>query len=223
MQPFAIQTRVHQPKLTNMTLPHSEQNTQATHTLEIQLASDSPVSWVNAVLSDFDTFLIDHAACERKAAAVATSMICHYPDRNRLVAEMADLAAEEMGHFRQVIKLIHARGLSLTADTKDPYINAFRKHVRNGKNEYLLDRLLVAGLVEARGTERFSLIAKHITEAKLKQFYHQLALSESRHQQMFLDLAVHYLPIKTVVERLEHLQVVESDIIDTLIPRAALH
>jgi len=206
-----------------MTLSQSEQNTRPAPTLEIRLACDSPLAWVNAVMSDFDTFLIDHAACERKAAAVATSMICHYPDRNRLVAEMADLAAEEMGHYRQVIKLIHARGVSLTADTKDPYVNAFRKHVRNGKDQYLLDRLLVAGLVEARGTERFNLIAQHSTELKLKQFYHQLALSESRHQQMFLDLAVHYFPTETVVERLACLQAIEADIVDTLIPRAALH
>lgn len=191
--------------------------------LEIQLVNSSPQAWVNAVMADFNTFLIDHAACERKAAAVATSMICHYPDRNHLVAAMADLAAEEMSHYRQVIKLIHSRGLHLAADTKDPYVNALRTHIRHGKDEYLLDRLLIAGLVEARGTERFRLISTHCTEPSLQQFYHQLALSEARHQQMFLDLALHYLPASMVAERLAHLQVVEGEIVDQLTPRAALH
>ncbi len=206
-----------------MTSSPSKHNLNPHSALEIQLVNRSPATWVQAVMDDFNTFLIDHAACERKAAAVATSMICHYPDRNRLVAEMADLAAEEMSHYRQVIKLIHARGISLTADTKDPYVNALRKHVRNGRDEYLMDRLLVAGVVEARGTERFSLIASHCPDSKLKQFYQQLAISESRHQQMFLDLAIHYLPVDEVHKRLLHLQHVEAEIVDALIPRAALH
>ncbi|MFK8032458.1 MAG: tRNA-(ms[2]io[6]A)-hydroxylase [Gammaproteobacteria bacterium] len=191
--------------------------------LAIQLEGASPKTWVDAVLQDFNTFLIDHAACERKAAAVATSMICHYPDRNRLVAEMADLAAEEMSHFRQVIRLIHARGLRLTADTKDPYVNALRTHLRNGKEDYMLDRLLIAGIVEARGTERFGLIAEHSSEPALQQFYRQLALSESRHQQMFLDLALHYFETDTVAARLTQLQAIEGEIVQQLPSRAALH
>ena len=189
----------------------------------ISLLSDTPLAWVEAVIEDFNTFLIDHAACERKAAAVATSMICHYPDKSELVAQMADLAAEEMSHFRQVIRLIHERGVTLAPDIKDPYVNALRKHVRHGKEEYLLDRLLIAGIVEARGTERFGMIAEHSPESKLRQFYRQLALSEARHQQMFLQLALHYIDTDTVTERLTHLQVVEAGIVDGLPARAALH
>ncbi len=206
-----------------MTGPQAKPNSISNPPLEIRLGCETSINWVETVMADFDTFLIDHAACERKAAAVATSMICHYPDKTQLVAEMADLAAEEMSHYRQVIKLIHARGLILTPDTKDPYVNALRTHVRNGKEDYFLDRLLIAGIVEARGTERFGMIAEHATEPRLKLFYHQLALSESRHQQMFLQLALHYLPENTVADRLAHLQAVEADIVDKLASRAALH
>ncbi|MEM7083491.1 MAG: tRNA-(ms[2]io[6]A)-hydroxylase [Pseudomonadota bacterium] len=191
--------------------------------LSIALGVATTPAWVETVLAEFDTFLIDHAACERKAAAVATSMICHYPDRAQLVADMADLAAEEMSHFRQVIKLIHARGIQLTPDTKDPYVNALRKHVRHGKQEYLLDRLLIAGLVEARGTERFALIGEHCEESTLRQFYHQLAVSEARHQRLFVDLALRYVPDQIVAERLRDLQSIEAEIVTSLPLRAALH
>lgn len=189
----------------------------------IELICDTPMSWLEAVQADFDTFLIDHAACERKAAAVATSMICHYPDKSELVAQMADLAAEEMSHFRQVIRLIHARGIKLTPDTKDPYVNALRQQVRHGKEAYLLDRLLIAGIVEARGTERFGLIGEHSEEPRLRSFYRQLAQSEARHQQMFLELALRYVPTETVKTRLADLLVVEAGIVEGLPPRAALH
>ncbi len=206
-----------------MTGPQAEPDSRLNPPPEIRLGCETNVTWVDAVMADFDTFLIDHAACERKAAAVATSMICHYPDKMQLVAEMADLAAEEMSHYRQVIKLIHARGVMLTPDIKDPYVNALRTHVRNGKEDYFLDRLLIGGIVEARGTERFRMIAEHSTEPRLKLFYHQLALSESRHQQMFLQLALHYLPHDTVADRLALLQAVEAEIVEQLPSRAALH
>ena len=47
-------------------------------------------------MDDFDRFLLDHAAAEKKASGMALSMVSHYPDRTRLVAAMTDLAVEEM-------------------------------------------------------------------------------------------------------------------------------
>ena len=52
----------------------------------------SPPGWVRAVMDDFDHFLLDHAAAEKKASGMALSMVSHYPDRTRLVAAMTDLA-----------------------------------------------------------------------------------------------------------------------------------
>ncbi len=46
-------------------------------------------------MADFDSFLLDHAAAEKKASGMAVSMLSHYPDRVELVAAMADLAVEE--------------------------------------------------------------------------------------------------------------------------------
>ena len=191
--------------------------------MNVTLLSTSPSEWLDCVLEHFDDFLIDHAACERKASAVATSMICHYPDKKQLVMEMADLALEEMSHYREVLKLIAARDITLTPDTKDPYVNELRNHVQRGRASYFLDRLIIAGIVEARGTERFSMIAQAHTEPAMKTFYQRLTESEARHQQMFIDLACHYIDTETVHKRLSELQVIEADIVDSLPIRAALH
>ncbi len=56
-------------------------------------------AWTEAVLRDFDSFLQDHANCERKASGSAMSMVSHYPDRKELVAAMIDLARESSQHF----------------------------------------------------------------------------------------------------------------------------
>ena len=68
-----------------------------------ELKYHTPFSWTEAVLADFDAFLQDHAAAEKKASGMAVSMLSHYPDREKLVRAMTDLALEELIHFKQVI------------------------------------------------------------------------------------------------------------------------
>ena len=95
-----------------------------------ELKYHTPKEWAQVALSDFNAFLLDHATAEKKASGMAMSMISHYPDRKNMVKAMADLAIEELIHFKQVLKLINARGIQLGADTKDPYINQIRKAFR---------------------------------------------------------------------------------------------
>jgi tRNA-(ms[2]io[6]A)-hydroxylase len=72
---------------------------------------------------------------------------------------MIDLAIEELSHYRAVVRLMNERGLCLLPDEKDPYINQLRRSIRDGKKFYFMDRLLIGGIVEARGAERFGLVA----------------------------------------------------------------
>ena len=183
----------------------------------------TPQAWTEAVLADFDSFLQDHAAAEKKASGMAVSMLSHYPDRVALVSAMAELAVEELTHYREVVKWIHRRGLLTTADTRDPYVTRFRESIRRGRDEFLLDRLLTAGIIEARGAERFALVANALPAGGLKRFYQSIARSEERHHQLFLDLAGEYFPIQTVDERWDELLDVEAEIVTTLPLRAALH
>ena len=187
------------------------------------LICPSPQLWVDAVLADFDSFLLDHAAAEKKASGMALSMVSHYPDRARLVLAMSELAVEEMVHFREVIKIIQTRGLILGADTKDPYVNGRRSLMRQGSDLYLLDRLLTAGVIEARGAERFGLIANALPESELKTFYRSLTRSENRHFELFLDLASEYFPAETINTRWQEILVFESRVVVDLPIRAALH
>ena len=143
-----------------------------------ELKYNTPIEWTDKVLADFGTFLQDHAAAEKKASGMAMSMLSHYPDRIKLVKAMTDLASEEMIHFKQVLKLLNERDMILGNDQKDQYIIQIRKLVRNGKDEFLIDRLLVAAVIEARGHERFSLVAEVLEPGKDKDFYVSIAKSE---------------------------------------------
>lgn len=183
----------------------------------------TPIEWVNTVMDDFDTFLQDHAAAEKKASSMAMSMISHYPNRIALVEAMAALAVEELNHFREVIKWLHRRDIQLTADNKDHYVIAMRKHMRNGSDVYLLDRLLIGGIIEARGCERFGMVADALPEGDLQNFYHAITQSEAKHYQLFIDLAHQYFAAEVVNERLDTLLDIEAKITADLIISAALH
>lgn len=187
------------------------------------LRFDTPEDWVETVLADFDCFLNDHAQAEKKASGMAMSMLSHYPDRPELVKAMIDLSIEELAHFREVIKLMQARGLQLGKDEKDPYINHFREYMRNGTEHYMLDRLLTAAIIEARGCERFGLIGQHHTDPQMQQFYQLIADSEAKHHMLFIDLAGLYFDTPIIEQRLDELLNIETNIIKDLPLRAALH
>jgi tRNA 2-(methylsulfanyl)-N6-isopentenyladenosine37 hydroxylase len=188
-----------------------------------QLLYPTPAIWTETVLANFDAFLLDHAAAEKKASGMALSMLSHYPDKMDIVTAMIDLSLEEMTHFREVVKILHQRNLHLGADTKDHYVNELRKHMRKGTEAYLLDRLIIGCIVEARGCERFGLIADALPQGELKKFYYAITESEARHEDLFLNLAKNYFVEDEIHHRLNELLIIEAKIVQALPIIAALH
>ena len=183
----------------------------------------TPSAWVEAVMADFDRFLLDHAAAEKKASGMAVSMVSHYPDRVELVKAMADLAIEELVHYKEVIKVIYDRGLQLADDEKDQYVNEFRQCIRKGTEFYFLDRMIIGAIIEARGAERFGLIAEALPEGQLKKMYKAITNSEQRHYQQFLDLAKLYFAEDVVEQRASEMLDIEASIVAKLPIQAKLH
>lgn len=189
----------------------------------IELKFSTPLAWAEGVAESMDLFLPDHAAAEKKASSMAMGMVAHYPDKRELVIAMMDLALEELSHFRAVVKLMNERDLILQPDQKDAYVNALRKEIRHGKENYFLDRLLVAGIVEARGAERFGMIADALPAGRMKRFYRSITRSEREHQGLFVELAQLYFDPEGVQHRLDELLVAEGEIVSELPIRVALH
>ena len=189
----------------------------------IELKFKTPPMWAERIAAAMDVFLPDHAAAEKKASSMAMTMVAHYPDKPELVTAMVDLALEELSHFRSVVKLMHERGLTLLPDEKDPYVNAMRRHCRQGDELYLMDRLLIACIVEARGAERFGLIAEALPAGELKRFYAAITRSELEHESLFLQLAENYSDSNEVHQRLAQLLEAEALIVSGLPIRLALH
>lgn len=199
------------------------QDRQPDNLIEELHLTPTPAGWLEVVLGDFDSFLKDHASCEKKASGMALNMASHYPDQPGLLMAMADLAVEELNHYREVLKLLASRGSRPGPDRKDPYIHGLNNLIRRGPEFFLLDRLLVAAIVERRGCERFGLIASSHPEPAVQRFYRAITSSEDRHWQLFVELAAQYCPEHNIEERLDELIAAEAELMISQPLRPALH
>lgn len=192
--------------------------------LSLKLPTDP--NWVNIAKMNIGEILSDHAYCEQKAASTAISMIISFPQYPKLVSAMADLAQEEMSHFKMVHDLIIERGLKLGKERKDYYVINLRSFFPKGgsKNDHLIHKLLVAGLIEARSCERFRILSEKLGDIKLRKFYRKLMISEASHYTMFLRLARHYGNSREQVDiKWENLLDYEAELINTLGDKESIH
>lgn len=184
--------------------------------LGLQLPTDP--RWVNLAAISLEDVLTDHAFCEQKAATSCISLIQRYPEKDRLVQELAPIVTEEWGHFRQVLAEMKKRGYPLGRQRKDAYVNALIPHQLKGGdgNAQLLDRLLTFALIEARSCERFRLLSEGLEDEYLRDFYRKFMISEAGHYRLFIDLANEYLPEEQVKKRWQEWLNIEADIIQGL-------
>lgn len=181
-------------------------------------------NWIKTVLNDFDSFLQDHADCERKASSMAMSFVAKCPDKLEIIPDLIETALEELVHFKLVYEIMEKRGVGLPKEMeKDPYINELMKHIRSKGDARLMDRMILASIVEMRGAERFKLVAENLEDPELQKFYNTLYKSEEKHGDIFLDLASKYWPFEEIKNRFEELLTIEADICKNLPFRAALH
>lgn len=191
-------------------------NTVDKFTLGLELPTDP--RWINIAEKNIGDILVDHAYCEQKAASSCISLIIQYPDKEKLVAVLTPVVAEEWAHFERVLAQLRKRGYTFAFPRKDEYAEALFKLMRKGGNrdQQLVERLLVNALIEARSCERFKILWKYITDAELSQFYYELMVSEAGHYKNFLQLAHEYQPEKYVTTRWCELLSNEAEIMKQL-------
>jgi len=189
----------------------------------IDLYFKTDPAWVDVATQDMAKLLADHANCERKASAMATSLIMKYRDRTQIIEPLIDLALEELEHFKLVYNLMKSKGMPLLEDSKDPYVKQLMKQVRKGRDDGFLDRLLICSLIETRGAERFQLLANGLNDETLCIFYRDLWAAEAKHGELFIDLALLYFDTETVENRLHIIGKVEGDIVRDLPWTSSFH
>lgn len=181
-------------------------------TVKDLLACATPKAWVKAALAQQDVLLIDHANCEKKAAATAFNLMFRYGERLPEMQEaLSKLAREELRHFEQVNRIMRRRGIPYRPLGPARYAEGLRKHLRKKEPERMTDLLVIGAFIEARSCERFESLVPVLQE-DLAEFYRGLHAAEARHFQLYLGMARKY-GTGDVDERVEAIAAAEAELI----------
>ncbi|MCP1727093.1 tRNA-(ms[2]io[6]A)-hydroxylase [Natronospira proteinivora] len=148
----------------------------------------TPEAWVQTAPRHMELLLLDHAHCERKAAATAMRLMHDYASHSELQIKMSRLAREELRHFEQVLKIIQQRGMRYRRIPPSRYASGLRACMRKQEPGKLVDLLVCGAFIEARSCERFERLIPVLDE-EVAGFYQRLLNSEARHFRDYLILA----------------------------------
>jgi tRNA-(ms[2]io[6]A)-hydroxylase len=199
----------------------------------LPLRAETPAEWAEAALRDPEGLLSDHAHCEKKAALSALSLLHAFPGDARSTTLLARLAEEELNHFRRVLEAMTRFGWALRPDRGNAYaqglLDVMDRDRRGRKGaEPLLDRLLIASLIEARSCERLHLLeraaAAHpkLADAEWLGFLFELERCEAGHALGYRSLAEDRFGDR-MAPRLDWWLDREAELIQGLPWRAAVH
>lgn len=152
------------------------------------LLCETPDAWLQEALRHPELLLIDHANCEKKAAATAMNLMFRHTENANLLKKMSQLAREELLHFQQVVEILERRNIDYARLSSSRYAGALRELIAKEGREQLVDTLIVGALIEARSCERFARLAP-LLDSELEKFYKSLLRSEARHFEDYLELA----------------------------------
>jgi tRNA-(ms[2]io[6]A)-hydroxylase len=176
------------------------------------LGCATPNAWLRAARGQQELLLVDHANCEKKAAATALNLMFRYGERLPDLQEgLSKLAREELRHFEQVTRIMRARGIVHKPLTAARYAEGLRKRLRKGDRERLTDLLVIGAFIEARSCERFAALVPQLDE-ELAAFYRGLHAAEARHFKLYLGMAEKY-GTDDVDERVEVFREAEAELI----------
>ena len=179
--------------------------------------------WLQQVDEHLDEIIIDHAHCEKKAAGTALNLLFAYVENLDLCQRMTEIVNEELEHFQMVIDVLEARDIRFRRLKPSSYGRKLNDLARKQEPQRAIDRLLVAGIIEARSCERFSLLSDHVADPELAEFYGGLFESEARHHQTYVKLAKQFGSPPEVAARLDELTILEAAMIDEGEPLARMH
>jgi tRNA-(ms[2]io[6]A)-hydroxylase len=189
------------------------------------LQFETETTWAEIAKGNLQQILTDHAFLEQKAASNAVSIIINYSEETELVKEMSNIAIEEMQHFKMVHLLMVKRGMVLGREQKNDYAIRLQKFFNKTKDrtDALIQRLLVAALIEARSCERFKVFSENMEDEELSKFYNNLMISEANHYTTFLKFARQYQDREIVDKKWNALVTFEAEMMKERGSEAKIH
>lgn len=180
----------------------------------LHLARPTDEGWFDRIQDAVPAILLDHTHLEKRAASTAMSMLFRYADKPSLAKRLSEVVCEEMEHFSRMIDVLEARDIRLERMEPAPYAGLLAKHARKQDPDALLDKLLIASLIEARSCERFQILAERLPDPELAALYAELYRDEARHHTLYTSMARELFGHETTTARLDELAELEAQALE---------
>lgn len=189
------------------------------------LAVPTPDAWLAAAPQHLDTLLLDHANCEKKAAATCLSLLHRYDDQPGLARLASRFARQELRHYEQVLGWLDRLGIPWQRLSASRYASALWAEVDRSEPRRLLDTLLCAAFVEARSCERFEALVPvlHPDTPALAAFYRRLMASEAGHFLGYVEMAQRLFEPALVAERTARFRSLDAELVQAPDPHFRFH
>ena len=190
----------------------------------LPLLHSTPRSWAELAAAHLPEFLADHAVCEQQVALYALSLAGYYPEDAELVERAAELAAEEVQHFRRVVAILRRRGWPLGGRRRNPWAQSLRARIVQGREPWSkIDRLLFGAMIEARSCERFTRLLEVVEDSEVANLLADLGPAERRHWELFYRLASRETDPETLATRFQGWREFEAGLARDLGVSPAVH
>ena len=178
----------------------------------INLIEPTPEIWTNRAVKSIPELLSDHACCEKKAAQMALSLMSSFHRYPSVIEKLSKIAREELVHYEQVLKLHTRLGIRFNPKPAGRYAKALWSGIDQSNQYRLVDKLMIAAIIEARSCERFACLVPVLSDP-LSSYYSRLYEAEKRHALIYLEFAKMISSADVIQKRLDYFLEIESECI----------
>lgn len=164
-----------------------------------------------SVSAGWATFLQEHADYERKFSAYILSIIGKYPDKIYAITPLTEMAVGSLAVFKDLYALMEEHTVQLIPEApQNLYLKQINWLCRPGREDRLLDKLLLGAIAETRSAVKFKQVCTDIDSPQLMAFYGACARLKQDYADMFMELAYQTAADDVVNARMDELKAEEE-------------
>jgi|GEM_PF-3021951 len=181
-------------------------------------------NWLELNSTNLDEFLIEAADCERKALALAMQFTSKYPKYKELMVGLTGIASGNLQNFRSLLAYFDKNGIEMLREIqKNLYtINLIYK-CRHKHAERLLDKFIIASLMELRAAERYDQLINKLESKTIQSLLSQISVRKKMHSEKYLQLAAKYFKTNEIKKRVKYFLQAEHNVMRSMAPRISLY
>ncbi len=180
--------------------------------------------WVELNAMHLDQFLTEAADCERKASAFAMQFTSKYPKYKKLMSELVGIAIGNLQNFKLFLDHFDKQGIMMLKEIqKNLHSLSLMYECRHKHRERLLDKFIVASLLESRASERYDQLALQLNQRNLQKLLSKVSARKKLHAAKYLEMASRIFKEEEISKRIKFFLKVEYSVLTSSQPSVSLY